>query len=207
MKNTGRPALSPNGTLVHDGQSGLVARVFSPCADTSGCPHSTPASPSGLPGAAGRAINLPGGKTSVRRCKLNVDRSKLCRLASASQGGLAAEFLQLLHGSASGNLQRRPDGARSNAVDPNTLWSELFGERLDIVHRRRFRLRVVVKVRGRIVGLFRRRADDDGPGLKVRQRRLDDPERGADVGLDRRVEILGRNIEDRTHAPVGARRC
>ena len=31
----------------------------------------------------------------------------------------------------------------------------------------------------------------------MRQRRLDDPERRIDVGLHRRVEILGRHVEDR----------
>ena len=35
------------------------------------------------------------------------------------------------------------------------------------------------------------------PGLQMRQRRLDDPERRVDVGLHRRVEILGRDVEDR----------
>ena len=34
------------------------------------------------------------------------------------------------------------------------------------------------------------------PG-QVRQRRLDDPERRIDVGLHRRVELLGRDVEDR----------
>jgi hypothetical protein len=94
-------------------------------------------------------------------------------------------------------LARCPDGARSHAVDPASLCSELLGERLDIIHRRRFCLRVVVKIRGWIVGLFRSRADDDGAGLGVWQRRLNDPEWGIDVGLHRRIEILGRNVEDR----------
>jgi hypothetical protein len=31
----------------------------------------------------------------------------------------------------------------------------------------------------------------------MRQRRFDDPERSVDVGLHRRVEIFGRNVEDR----------
>jgi hypothetical protein len=54
-------------------------------------------SPSGLPGTAGRAINLAASEAGVRRCELHVDRSKLCGLARASQRRQATELLKLLH--------------------------------------------------------------------------------------------------------------
>jgi hypothetical protein len=43
------------------------------------------ASPSGLPGAAGRTIDLAGGEAGVRCGKLHIDQSKLCRVAGTSQ--------------------------------------------------------------------------------------------------------------------------
>jgi hypothetical protein len=59
--------------------------------------RSRPLESSGLPGAARRTIDLAGGEAGVGCRKLHVDRSKLRGLAGASQWGLAAELLQLLH--------------------------------------------------------------------------------------------------------------
>ena len=85
------------------------------------------------------------------------------------------------------------------------LGASCFAERFDVIHRRRLGLSVVVQIRRRIVGLFGRRADDDGAWLQMGKRRLDDPERRIDVGLHGPVELLGRDIEDRIVSLLAAR--
>src|ERR1700723_339679 len=95
----------------------------------------------GLSPAARRAINLPGRKAGLIVRKLHVDPGQLGRHPCPSQRRLATKLLLFLGKRAAANLQRRPNRSWRHAIDANSFGSQLFGERLYKVHRRRFRLR------------------------------------------------------------------
>ena len=120
--------------------------------------------------------------------------------AGPASGAVAPEGHDLALGGAARHLQRRPDRPGRDAVDPDALRAELLGQRLHEVHRGRLGLGIVVEVRRGVVGLFRRRRDDGGAGLEVRQRRLDVGGR-VDVGLP----VASKYSSDRSR--IDARDC
>jgi hypothetical protein len=84
----------------------------------------------------------------------------LCGLPRPAEDGRVAEVLVSFLQRAAADLQRRPDWPRRHPVHADTFGCKLFGQRLDLVHRRRLGLSIVVKVRRRVVGLLGGRADD-----------------------------------------------
>jgi hypothetical protein len=84
----------------------------------------------------------------------------LCGLPRPAEDGRVAEVLVSFLQRAAADLQRRPDWPRRHPFHADTFGCKLFGQRLDLVHRRRLGLSIVVKVRRRVVGLLGGRADD-----------------------------------------------
>src|SRR5581483_1015706 len=102
---------------------------------------------SGLPLTSAGPVDVACGKASVIRGQLDVYRGKLSRLTRSAERRGAAEVLIFLLRRASTDLQRRPDRARCHTVDTDTPAGKLLGQRFHVVHRRGFRLRVVIKIR------------------------------------------------------------
>ena len=82
---------------------------------------------------------------------------------------------------------------------------QLLGHRLRERHDARLGLGVVDERGRRVERLDRRRVDDRRPGRQVRHGRLGDPEQRVHVRLERRVQLLGRQLGDRRHQVLLAR--
>ena len=106
-------------------------------------------------------------------------------------------MLEFFRGRPAAQLQRCPHRPRRHAVDSNALGPKLPGQGLDVVHRRRLGLSVIVQFRGRVIGLLGGGSDDAGTLLHMRQRCLDDVEGRVDVGLHRRIKVLVRDVQNR----------
>src|SRR5579863_5879245 len=92
---------------------------------------------SGLAGATGGSVDLPGGKTAVIVGELHVNSCQLGRHARTADRGLTTEFLLLFRRCAAAHLQRGPDRSWGHAIDPDALRGQLLGKRLDEIHGRR----------------------------------------------------------------------
>src|SRR5579863_3471808 len=99
-----------------------------------------------LSAATRRTVYLPGRIACIVRGQLDINGPKLRRLARTTKRGLATELLELLHGRAAAHLQRSPDRAWRDSIDANPFAGKLLRKRFHIVHRCRFRLRVIIEV-------------------------------------------------------------
>src|SRR5271165_68373 len=108
-----------------------------------------------LTASAGGAINLARREARIGGCKLDINGRQFSRLTGAAQRRLTAKMLQLLLRRPAAHLKRSPDWPGRDPVDSDAFRPELLGERFDVVHRRRLRLRIVVEIGREIVGLLR----------------------------------------------------
>ncbi len=115
-------------------------------------------------------------------------------LARAAQRGLLAELGQRVGLLPAGGLQRGPERAGGDDVDPDALRGELLGQRLADRVDRGLGGGVVHQPGGGGVGLDRAGGDDGRAGRQVRHGLLHDPEHRVDVGLEGGVELLAGQV-------------